>query len=51
MNDLVKLERGTVPGVATIRIDRPKVNAIDAEVLAGILSACEQLAGDTARWS
>lgn len=47
MNDLVKLERGTVPGVATIRIDRPKVNAIDAEVLAGILSACEQLAGDT----
>lgn len=47
MKDLVKLERDAVPGVATIRIDRPKVNAIDAEVLAGVLSACDVLVHDT----
>ena len=47
MNDFVKLERDTAPGVATIRIDRPKVNAINGDVLDGVLAACAELADDT----
>jgi enoyl-CoA hydratase/carnithine racemase len=47
MSDFVKFERDTAPGVATIRLDRPKVNAINGDVLAGVLSVCEQLVDDT----
>jgi len=47
MNELVKLERGAAPGVATILLDRPKVNAINGEVLQGVLSACAELVDDT----
>jgi enoyl-CoA hydratase/carnithine racemase len=46
MSDFVKLERDTAPGVATIRLDRPKVNAIDDAVLAGMQAVCEELADD-----
>jgi enoyl-CoA hydratase/carnithine racemase len=44
---VVRYESDTAPGVATIRIDRPKVNAINAEVLAGLHEACARLADDT----
>jgi len=47
MNDLVKLERASAPGVATILLDRPKVNAIDDAVLDGVLEACAELADDS----
>jgi len=47
MTDFVKFERDTAPGVATIRLDRPKVNAINDEVLAGVLSVCAELADET----
>jgi enoyl-CoA hydratase/carnithine racemase len=47
MSDFVKFERDTAPGVATIRLDRPKVNAINGDVLAGVLSVCTQLADET----
>jgi enoyl-CoA hydratase len=47
MNEFVKFEPDTAPGVATIRLDRPKVNAINGEVLAGVLATCERLADDT----
>lgn len=47
MSDLVKFERGTATGVATIRLDRPKVNAITDEMLVAVMSICARLADDT----
>lgn len=46
-NDFVRFEPDTAPGVATIRIDRPKVNAINGDVLAGVVDACARLGDDT----
>lgn len=46
MSDFVKFEPDTAPGVATIRIDRPKVNAINDDVLAGVRSVCDRLGTD-----
>lgn len=43
MTETVKLETDTEPGVATIRLDRPKVNALNAEVIGGIHDACTEL--------
>ncbi|MEQ8839523.1 MAG: enoyl-CoA hydratase/isomerase family protein [Acidimicrobiales bacterium] len=47
MTDFVKLERDTAPGVATIRFDRPKVNAVNDEMLVAIADICGTLANDT----
>ncbi len=40
-------DRETTPGVAVIRFDRPKVNAINTEMLLDILHVCRQLESDT----
>ncbi len=47
MGDFVQFDRTTTPGVATIRFDRPKVNAINTEMLIDILAICEELDSDT----
>lgn len=47
MSDFVKFERDTAPGVATIRFDRPKVNAINDEMLVAVMAICSELADDT----
>jgi len=46
MSDLVKFERATAPGVATIRLDRPKVNAVNGEMLDAIIEICAELEND-----
>jgi enoyl-CoA hydratase/carnithine racemase len=46
MSDVVILERDGAVGV--IRIDRPKVNAINAEVVAGLNDACATVEQDAA---
>lgn len=43
MSDSVLLDLSTAPGVATIRLDRPKVNAITDEMLGDLLTICSQL--------
>src|SRR5712692_12105667 len=44
MSDLVHLERRDA--VAVIRIDRPKVNAINVEVVTGLNDACAEIEQD-----
>lgn len=44
MSEVVRVERHDAVGV--IRIDRPKVNALDAAVVAGLNAACAQIEGD-----
>ena len=46
MSDFVKFERETAPGVATIRFDRPKVNAVNDEMLVAVIGICAELVGD-----
>lgn len=46
MSEFVKFERDTAPGVATIRFDRPKVNAINDEMLVSVMSICASLTDD-----
>src|SRR6059058_64412 len=46
MSDVVHLERDGSVGV--IRIDRPKVNALNAEIVAGIDDACATVESDEA---
>jgi len=46
MSDVVHLERDGSVGI--IRIDRPKVNALNAEVVAGIDEACATIESDEA---
>ncbi len=45
MGEVVRVEKGG--GIATIRIDRPKMNAINIEILDGILEASEAIAADS----
>lgn len=46
MSELVRLDRSTAPGVATVLLDRPKVNAITGEMLVAIVAICDELADD-----
>jgi len=46
MGEFVRIETGTADGVATIRIDRPKVNAINEQVTSELRSAAEAVAAD-----
>ncbi len=46
MAEHIRLERDTAPGVATIRLDRPKVNAISGDMVADLTGICADLAGD-----
>ena len=46
MSDFVKFERDTAPGVATIRFDRPKVNAVNDEMLVAVIEICRELSED-----
>jgi enoyl-CoA hydratase len=48
MGEFVRVDRETTPGVAVIRFDRPKVNAINTEMLLAVLRLCEELESDTA---
>lgn len=45
MTETVKLQTDTAPGVATILLDRPKVNALNGEMIGGIRAACVELEG------
>ena len=45
---VVHLERNTETGVAVIRLDRPKVNAVNATMLKEIQDICTKLASDQA---
>ena len=47
MGEHIRLETDTAPGVATIRLDRPKVNAIDSGMVADLTEICAELAGAT----
>jgi enoyl-CoA hydratase len=47
MGDLVKFDRAATPAVAVIRFDRPKVNAINTEMLIDVLAICEELETDS----
>ncbi|MEM7141236.1 MAG: enoyl-CoA hydratase/isomerase family protein [Actinomycetota bacterium] len=46
MGEHVLLERDTAPGVATIRFDRPKVNAITVAMSVDLADICRELAAD-----
>ncbi|MEZ5166432.1 MAG: enoyl-CoA hydratase/isomerase family protein [Acidimicrobiales bacterium] len=43
MSDFVKFDPAAAEGVAVIRLDRPKVNAINDEMLGDLISICEHL--------
>ncbi len=47
MSDPVRLETGDAPGVATIRLDRPPVNAFDDDMVARLTALAGRLATDT----
>src|SRR5688500_17137096 len=44
MSDIVRVER--TGSVAVIRLDRPKVNALNAELVEGLNDACAEIEGD-----
>src|ERR671924_664942 len=44
MSDLVRVERQDA--IAVVHIDRPKVNAINVEVVAGLNDACDEIERD-----
>ena len=46
MSSVVKLERNTTTGVATVRLDRPKVNAVNEAMLHELGAVCNTLADD-----
>lgn len=46
MSDPVRLETGEAPGVATIRLDRPKVNAFDSAMTECLAEVVEAVAAD-----
>ena len=46
MGEFVRIETGAADGVATIRIDRPKVNAINAQLTDELAAAAAQIAAD-----
>ncbi len=43
MGEFVRVETGEVPGVATLRLDRPKANALNTQVLAELHQAVNEL--------
>ncbi|MDE0065796.1 MAG: enoyl-CoA hydratase-related protein [Acidimicrobiaceae bacterium] len=43
MGEFIRIETGEVPGVATLRLDRPKANALNAQVLAELHQAVDEL--------
>ncbi len=43
MGEFVRIETGGTPGVATLRLDRPKANALNAQVLAELHQAVSEL--------
>ncbi len=45
MGEFVRIEQGEAEGVATLRLDRPKVNALNGQVVAEIHEAAGELAG------
>ena len=45
MGEFVRIETGAADGVATLRLDRPKVNALNAQVVAELHQAADELAG------
>jgi len=47
MGEFVRMETSEAEGVATIRLDRPKVNALNAQVVAALHQAADELAGRT----
>ena len=47
MGEFVRIETGAAEGVATLRLDRPKVNALNAQVVAELHEAANELAGRT----
>ena len=47
MGDFVSVEFGTAPRVATVRLDRPPMNAINAQVLEELEQAVEEVAADS----
>ena len=47
MGEYVRIETGAANGVATLRLDRPKVNALNAQVVAELHQAADELAGRT----
>ena len=47
MGEFVNLESDTAAGVGTIRIDRPKVNAINGQILLKIIEVCRGLEHNT----
>ena len=46
MSSVVQLERNTTTGVATVRLDRPKVNAVNEAMLDELGTVCNTLADD-----
>ncbi|WP_420639247.1 enoyl-CoA hydratase/isomerase family protein [Candidatus Poriferisocius sp.] len=47
MGEFVRVETGAAEGVATLRLDRPKVNALNSQVVAELHQAADELAGRT----
>ncbi|MCY3578327.1 MAG: enoyl-CoA hydratase/isomerase family protein [bacterium] len=47
MGEFVRIETGAADGVATLRLDRPKVNALNAQVVAELQQAANELADRT----
>ena len=45
MGEFVRIETGAAEGVATLRLDRPKVNALNSQVVAELHEAADDLAG------
>ena len=45
MGEFVRIETGAAEGVAVLRLDRPKVNALNAQVVAELHQAADELAG------
>ncbi len=45
MGEFVRIETGAAEGVATLRLDRPKVNALNMQVVAELHQAADELAG------
>ncbi len=43
MGEFISIETGAAPGVATLRLDRPKVNALNAQVVAELHQAADEL--------
>ncbi len=43
MSEFVKIETGEVPSVATLRLDRPKANALNTQVIAELQAAADEL--------